>query len=191
MKNQTMKTLPDATLEEIVLELISTSPLHRAPLFRHGQTMQERHRPGLHLCDDAENARQAPHRPERLFKVNSGHIRGKALWGNRALPVISNQHMNLCLKQLCELCGFNQPVRIVKYCNGRRIEQVFPKYQLITTHCARRTFICYALSIGIPPVVVMRWTGHSDYKSMKPYIDITESAKRDAINLMERVFDAK
>jgi len=24
-------------------------------------------------------------------------------------------------------------------------------------------------------------TGHSDYKSMKPYIDITESAKRDAI----------
>ncbi len=34
-------------------------------------------------------------------------------------------------------------------------------------------------------------TGHCDYKSMKPYIDITESAKRDAISLMEKAFDAK
>jgi len=26
---------------------------------------------------------------------------------------------------------------------------------------------------------------------MKPYIDITEAAKRDAISLMEKAFDAK
>ena len=38
---------------------------------------------------------------------------------------------------------------------------------------------------------MMKFTGHCDYKSMKPYIDITESAKRDAISLMEKVFDAK
>ena len=31
----------------------------------------------------------------------------------------------------------------------------------------------------------------SDYKSMKPYIDITESAQRDAISLMEKAIDAK
>ena len=37
----------------------------------------------------------------------------------------------------------------------------------------------------------MKFTGHSDYKSMKPYIDITEDAKRDAISLMEMAFDAK
>ena len=49
----------------------------------------------------------------------------------------------------------------------------------------------FALSYGVPPDVVMKFTGHSDYKSMKPYIDITESAKRDAISLMEKAFDAK
>ena len=37
----------------------------------------------------------------------------------------------------------------------------------------------------------MKWTGHSDYKSMKPYIDITEDAKRDAISIMEKAFDEK
>ena len=32
----------------------------------------------------------------------------------------------------------------------------------------------------------MKFTGHLDYKSMKPHIDITESAKRNAISIMER-----
>jgi len=32
----------------------------------------------------------------------------------------------------------------------------------------------------------MKFTGHSDYKSMKPYIDITEAAKRNAIPLVGR-----
>ena len=30
------------------------------------------------------------------------------------------------------------------------------------------------LSIGIAPQVVMKFTGHADHKSMKPYIDIAE-----------------
>lgn len=34
----------------------------------------------------------------------------------------------------------------------------------------------------------MKFTGHSDYKSMKPYIDITEAVKRDAISLIEKAF---
>lgn len=38
------------------------------------------------------------------------------------------------------------------------------------SHTGRRTFICNALAMGIPPQVIMKWTGHSDYKAMKPYI---------------------
>ena len=30
------------------------------------------------------------------------------------------------------------------------------------------------------------WTGHSDYKAMKPYIDIAEKAKTDAMDAMEK-----
>ena len=49
------------------------------------------------------------------------------------------------------------------------------------THAGRRTFICLALSSGIPPQLVLKWTGHSDYKSMKPYIDIATRTKSDAM----------
>ena len=52
-----------------------------------------------------------------------------------------------------------------------------PKYELLVSHVGRRTFICNALSLGIPAQVVMKWTGHSDYKAMKPYIDIADDIK--------------
>ena len=109
----------------------------------------------------------------------------------KALPYITNQQMNRALKELGEICGFTTPYTITCYRNGTRYDEVYPKYELIGTHTGRKTFICFALSNGVPPDVVMKFTGHCDYKSMKPYIDITESAKRDAISLMEKAFDAK
>ena len=102
-----------------------------------------------------------------------------------ALPVISNQKMNKYLKDLCELCGFNEPITITCYRAGKRVEETFPKWSLIGTHAGRRTFICFALSSGIPPQIVMKWTGHSDYKAMKPYIDIAESTKAKAMSLFD------
>ena len=98
-----------------------------------------------------------------------------------ALPVISNQKMNAYLKTLCELCGINSPVTETCIRNNKRETVVYPKWAKMGTHAGRRTFICYALSQGIPPEVVMKWTGHSDYKSMKPYIDVAMSTKSDAM----------
>lgn len=106
-----------------------------------------------------------------------------------ALPVISNQKMNKYLKDLCELCEFNEPITQVFYRAGERVEETYPKYELIGTHAARRTFICFALSNGIAPQVVMKWTGHSDYKAMKPYIDIAEKTKAEAMNVFEKGFN--
>ena len=38
------------------------------------------------------------------------------------------------------------------------------------------------LSMGIPADIVMKWTGHSDYAAMKPYIDIAQSEKSKAMD---------
>ncbi len=103
----------------------------------------------------------------------------------RALPVLANQLMNRYLKNLCELAGFNKPIKRVCYRAGERVEETFPKYEMIGTHAGRRTFICFALSSGIPPQVVMKWAGHSDYQAMKPYIEIAEKTKVDAMKLFD------
>ena len=63
--------------------------------------------------------------------------------------------------------------------NRSIVTAIQPKYELIGTHTGRRTFICNALSLGIPAQVVMKWTGHSDYKAMKPYIDIADHSQEN------------
>ena len=100
----------------------------------------------------------------------------------KVLPVITNQKMNDYLKELAELAGINEPVRQTYYRGNERIDEVTPKYVLLGTHAGRRTFICNALALGIPPQVVMKWTGHSDYKAMKPYIDIADDIKANAMS---------
>ena len=101
---------------------------------------------------------------------------------DRALLVITNQKMNDYLKELAELAEINEPVRQTYYKGNERIDEVTPKYALLGTHAGRRTFICNALALGIPPQVVMKWTGHSDYKAMKPYIDIADDIKASAMS---------
>ncbi|MCE8165689.1 site-specific integrase [Porphyromonas gingivalis] len=101
---------------------------------------------------------------------------------DKVLPVITNQKMNDYLKELAELAGIDEPVRQTYYRGNERIDEVTPKYVLLGTHAGRRTFICNALALGIPPQVVMKWTGHSDYKAMKPYIDIADDIKANAMS---------
>ncbi|MCR5710301.1 MAG: phage integrase SAM-like domain-containing protein [Bacteroidales bacterium] len=98
--------------------------------------------------------------------------------GDRALPVLSNQKMNDGLKLLFRLAGFNEKVRTTYFKAGRRYDNYKEKWQLITTHAGRRSFICNALAKGIPVNVVMEWTGHSGYMSMKPYIAVAEEVKK-------------
>lgn len=99
----------------------------------------------------------------------------------RPLPVPTNQRMNIWVKEVCFLAGIDTPVTAVYYKGSERIEEIHPKYELIGTHTGRRTFICNALTMGIPAATVMEWTGHSDYKAMRPYIKIADQEKAKAM----------
>jgi len=110
----------------------------------------------------------------------------EVFFDDKALPVISNQKMNDALKTICEIVEFNTPIRMTIYKGTERKEVTKFKYDLIGTHCGRRTFISNAIMLGIAPDIVMKWTGHSDYKAMKPYIEIADKAKGDAMKLFNK-----
>jgi integrase len=101
---------------------------------------------------------------------------------DRVLPVIYLQKMNKHLKEIGKIVGFDEPQRIIYFKKRERIEEVYPKWALLTTHCGRRTFIVNALYLGIPAEVIMKWTGHSDYDSMKPYIKIVDKLKKQEMS---------
>lgn len=107
--------------------------------------------------------------------------------GNHPLPVISNQKMNDYLKDIARICGINSKVSVTSFVGGSRNTDTVEKWQLISTHCGRRTFICNALALGIPPNVVMKWTGHSDYKAMAPYIDIANGIRKSSMSAFDKM----
>ena len=100
---------------------------------------------------------------------------------SKALPNYTNQAMNCDIKELCKLAGINDEIRITTYKGNVHTDKIQPKWELVGTHTGRRTFIVNALSLGITPNIVMKWTGHSDYKAMKPYIDIVDSIKASSM----------
>ena len=62
-----------------------------------------------------------------------------------------------------------------------RIEEVIPKYNRISTHTARRTFITISLDKGMRPEIVMSITGHKSYSSFKKYIKLSNYSRQEAM----------
>lgn len=104
---------------------------------------------------------------------------------SRALPVISNAKMNEEIKEACRLACIDTMTQIVYYRGSERYEYSCQKWELVSTHCGRHTFIVHALNLGIPVEVVTQMTGHSSYSAMKPYISITSKAKKNAMQLFD------
>lgn len=94
--------------------------------------------------------------------------------------------MNVYIKEACKICGINEKLTNIYYRGNVKYEETKEKWELIGSHAGRRTFVYNALMLGISPNIVMKWTGHSDYKSMKPYIDIADTVKKSAMQMFNR-----
>ncbi len=104
-----------------------------------------------------------------------------------ALPVISNQKTNEYLKELCHMAGFTNHITIASEKGADTIERTYEKWEKITFHCARRTYVSIALSLGATPEEVSRISGHHSYEIMKRYIGLDVKQRRHATD----VFDEK
>ncbi|MFC2131095.1 phage integrase SAM-like domain-containing protein [Bacteroidota bacterium] len=93
---------------------------------------------------------------------------------NYKIEKISIQNLNENLKALGKEAGIDAPTLQVNYRGNTRIERIVPKYMLITTHTARRTFITIADKNGVRVSVIKRVTGIRDDRTLRKYIKITD-----------------
>lgn len=118
--------------------------------------------------------------------------------GEYVFPRISDQKMNKYIKIAAEQAGLSREVIETYYIGKERIEETLQLCKTLSCHDARRTFVCCSLKLGIPAPIVMKMTGHEDYDSMKPYIEVadettkvemtkwtTNPIKLEIINLLE------
>jgi integrase len=96
----------------------------------------------------------------------------------KPLPLISSQKLNTYIKELCKKAKINEPIEIVRFRGSKRETNTFPKYELIHLHTGRKTFCTLSLEKGMSAEQVMSISGHTDYKSFKRYVDVTEKLKK-------------
>ncbi|MCC8039374.1 MAG: site-specific integrase [Bacteroidales bacterium] len=104
----------------------------------------------------------------------------------RVFPKISNQKFNDQLKKIGQLAGFNSEWVKTKKVGNTVVKTPMKKWECLSSHVARRTFVSYALSIGIPPEVIRSITGHSTSKMMQTYVKLSQGVKREFMERMDQ-----
>ena len=105
--------------------------------------------------------------------------------GENLFPFLNMNSVELYLKQIGKLAGLTQQIRKVEYRQHEKCETVYKKYELMTTHVGRKTFVVNSLDMGLTATQVIEYTGHSSIQAMEPYISISRKKKDEAMNVWD------
>lgn len=101
---------------------------------------------------------------------------------NNTLPkAYANQVMNRYLKELGEEAEINEKIE-TSITKGGEVRKNAPfKYELITTHTARRSFATNLYLADVPAISIMKMTGHRTERSFLRYIRVTQEQNADKL----------
>lgn len=99
----------------------------------------------------------------------------------RPLPIISGQKTNDYIKEIGELAGIDTPIVVTRKYGVKSESITYPKFELLSIHCGRRTFVTLSLQKGIPAQVVMKLSGHKTWAAFRRYVEVSEQHKRDEV----------
>ncbi|MBL7934523.1 MAG: phage integrase SAM-like domain-containing protein [Bacteroidia bacterium] len=90
------------------------------------------------------------------------------------MPKTHEQKLNKYIKEVCRLAGIDE-LNEVKSTIGGEIKTFYkPKFELIKTHTARRTGATLLYLAGVPPIDIMKITGHTKESNLLKYICVTK-----------------
>lgn len=103
------------------------------------------------------------------------------------LPKIpSNQKFNDYIKEVAKLVKINEPICLDLQKGDLSFKKTLPKWELVTSHTARRSFATNAFIAGVPAISIMKITGHKTESSFMKYIKISD--KENALQLRAHSF---
>ncbi|HEY9116083.1 MAG TPA: site-specific integrase [Bacteroidales bacterium] len=100
----------------------------------------------------------------------------------KALPKLSAQKLNDYIKECCQEAKINSPLTTINYRGGKAIESTKPKYELITSHTARKTFVTNSLVLGMNIKAIKEITGHKKDSTFNKYLKIAEDFKKSEMD---------
>ncbi|HMQ47938.1 MAG TPA: phage integrase SAM-like domain-containing protein [Saprospiraceae bacterium] len=91
---------------------------------------------------------------------------------NYQLPKISSQRFNDYIKEVCELVLSNATFMRIYSEGGQIKSETAQKWEFVSSHAARRSFVSNFLQLGIRPDLIRQITGHSTERQLYAYADI-------------------
>jgi len=85
-------------------------------------------------------------------------------------PKISQQNFNSNIKLICQQANINTIITVLQ--NGK--EKQYEKWELVSSHTARRTAATNMFKAGIPAISIMKITGHRTEGSFMTYIRLSK-----------------
>ncbi len=105
---------------------------------------------------------------------------------------ISNQKYNDYLKEIFKEVGLTTPIEKVTYNDlGEMTVEFIPKYDLITTHTMRRTFVTQTLYGGMDRKIIQRTTAHRSEKQMDEYFHAQPEMVLEQVSKLNQIFPGK
>jgi integrase len=104
---------------------------------------------------------------------------------NGNLPSMSNQKTNVYLKQAAKEADILEQITVRRHTGGTRMEETHAKFELVTSHTARRSFATNAYKSGIDISSIMKITGHSTEAVFKNYIRVDEQENAERISVSD------
>lgn len=99
---------------------------------------------------------------------------------------VSSQKFNKAIQKICKKAGFNDEVKKTRYLGSKKMIERFQRWEVITSHTARRTFITLSSTKGMPDHIIMSITGIRDPKTLQKYKKINLETVMDQAT---RVFE--
>tara|TARA_B100001059_G_scaffold2230_1_gene1838 strand:- start:3971 stop:5158 length:1188 start_codon:yes stop_codon:yes gene_type:complete len=100
---------------------------------------------------------------------------------NWLLHTISAQKFNDHIHEICKLAGFTEIVVRERFYGNKKVTEEIPRYKLISSHTARRTFITLSEQRGVSHSLIMKVTGIKSLKTLENYIKIDKDRLSEAI----------
>lgn len=110
----------------------------------------------------------------------------KERYGGKLPRKLNDPDINEYIKEAGRIAKIDEQITVKRTIGGKKLVETIPKYSLIVSHTARRSFCTNAYLSKMPTIDIMAVSGHSTEREFYKYIKITPQER--AVKIADSAF---
>jgi hypothetical protein len=94
-------------------------------------------------------------------------------------PKMNDQEINDEIKDVAEICGIDKTELYTVTEGGKRRDYYLKRYEMVSNHTARRSFITNLIKAGVEHTMIMKLAGIVKFETLARYIKLSAEEVAD------------